>query len=258
MRRTTPTAAASVLAATAAALTVAGCATKSDVRDLQDELRALAARQDSLMGELRRATLQTQDTIRGQSLQLFDFRGEIFRQLREIQDGLDRVEALAGENQRGIVGVRDQLANLRRMPTVAPGGGSEGVGEPIAGGGDAAEVFNAGVEALRRQSLTTARAAFESFLETYPTHELAPDAHFYLADILEQEGHTDEALAAFQEIPALFPTASRVPDALYRSALLQIERGETSAARAILERIVNTYPGTGAATLAEDRLREIR
>ncbi len=257
MRRPKPIAAARVLVTTAAALTLVGCATKSDIRDLQDEVRALAERQDSLMDELRRATLQTQDTIRGQSLQLFDFRGEIFRQLREIQDGLDRVEALSGENQRGIAGVRDQLANLRRAPVGAPGAGDT-VGEPVSGGGDAVEVFNAGVEALRRDALTTARAAFESFLQTYPTHELAPDGRFYLADILEREGRTDDALAAFQEIPAIFPSASRVPDALYRSALLQIERGETTAARATLERIINTYPGTGAATLAEDRLREIR
>ncbi|HSM60048.1 MAG TPA: hypothetical protein VK849_04595, partial [Longimicrobiales bacterium] len=89
MRRSLPSAVARALTTTAAVLLVAGCATKGDVRDLRDEIRALASRQDSLMGELRRATLQTQDTIRGQSLQLFDFRGELFRQLREIQEGLD-------------------------------------------------------------------------------------------------------------------------------------------------------------------------
>ena len=258
MRRSLPSAVARALTTTAAVLLVAGCATKGDVRDLRDEIRALASRQDSLMGELRRATLQTQDTIRGQSLQLFDFRGELFRQLREIQEGLDRVEALAGENQRGIMGVRDQMANLRRstaggMEAAAPGGG-----EGAAGGGDATSLFNAGVEQLNRQSWTTARSAFEAFLQTYPTHELAPDAHFHRAHILELEGRTEDAFAAFQEIPRLFPAAPRVPEALYRIALLQIERGERDAAIATLQRVVNTYPGTDAASLAEDKLREIR
>jgi len=245
----------------AAAFALGGCATKSDIRDLQDELRALAARQDSLMAQLRIEMLNAQDTIRGQSAQLFDFRGELFRQLRELAEGVDRVEALAGSNQMAIASMRDQLANLRRIPAggaVSPGGlpGEEGAGAPVAG--EAEEIYNAAMSQYNRGSLATARAAFESFLQTYPTHALAPDARFYLADIMVQENRVEEALEAFREIPELFPTAEKVPDALYRSALLLIELGQTNEARTVLERIVNTYPGTDVAGLAGERLREIR
>ena len=94
-----------------------GCASKRDIRDLQMELRALTARQDSLLVQLRRDALNqaqsTQDTLRTQANQLVDLRGEIMRQLREINEGLARLQALAGENQRAIAGIRDQLANPR-------------------------------------------------------------------------------------------------------------------------------------------------
>jgi tol-pal system protein YbgF len=238
---------------------LAGCATKGDIRDLQSELRSLAFRQDSLLAELRGEMLSAQDTIRGQSAQLFDFRGELFRQLRELSDGISRLEALAGENQRGIVGIRDELANLRRSPAAAMDQptGVLGEGEQAPGGGDAEGFFNAGVAQFNRGSLATARAAFESFLQAYPGHELAPDAHFFLADILVQEDRLEDALVAFQDIPQLFPTAGKVPDSLYRVALIQIELGQTDAARATLERVVNTYPGTGVAMLASEKLREI-
>jgi len=253
--------AARAFAAATVVLSLAGCATKGDMRDLQAELRSLAFRQDSLLVELRREMLSAQDTIRGQSAQLFDFRGEIFRQLRDLSEGIGRLEALAGENQRGISGVRDQLANLRRVPAAAGGDPetSQGVVDPgiQGGGGDAQGFYNAGVAQFNRGSLATARAAFESFLQAYPGHALAPDAHFYLADILVQENRLEDALAGFQDISQLFPTAAKVPDALYRVALIQIELGNTDEARATLERVMNTYPGTGVAMLASEKLREI-
>lgn len=216
------------------------------------------------MAQLSRDMLSTQDTVRGQSLQLFDFRGELFRQLREINDGLSRLEALSGENQRGITGVRDQLANLRRAPGAGgvppegadPMGGTDpGVGS---GGGDPEANFNAAVTAFNRGIFATAKAAFQQFLQTFPGNALEPDAHFFLADILVQENRLDDALEAFLRIPQTYPTATKVPDAMYRAALLQVELKQTANARATLERIVNTYPGTGVAVLAAEKLREIR
>ncbi|NJD20852.1 MAG: tol-pal system protein YbgF [Gemmatimonadetes bacterium] len=245
----------------AAAASLGGCATKGDLRNLRLEIRSLAARQDSLFSELRRDTRSAQDTLRETSLQLFDFRGDIARQLAAINESLTRLEALTGENQRGISGVRDQMANLRRAAGSQPaaeGAPPGGVQEAGGAGSDAESIYNAAVAQFNRGSLATARSAFQQFLQAFPSHRLAPDAHFYLADILVQEDRLEDALDAFQEIPELFPTASKVPDAMYRSALLQIELGQGDAARATLARVINTYPGSGVATLARDKLREIR
>ncbi len=246
----------------AAALAVASCATKGDMRNVQVELRALAARQDSLLNELRRETRSTQDTVRQQANQLFDFRGDLSSTLRSMSESLTRLEAIAGENQRGIAGMRDQFANLRRGSTGASPGdaGVETGATPTGsdrGGGDPRAMFDAGVNQFNRGSLTSARQAFESFLQAYPTQDLAPDAHYFLADILYQQNRLQEALDAFNEIPQLFPTAAKVPDALYRMGTIQNELGNTSEARATLQRVVNTYPDSDAATLAADKLREI-
>jgi tol-pal system protein YbgF len=245
----------------AAALAVAGCATKGDMRNLQLEVRALAARQDSLMTQLRRETRSTQDTVRQQATQLFDFRGDLASTLRSISESLTRLEAISGENQRGIAGMRDQLANLRRGAVSGPPSdagmdtGEAPGGET--GGGDPRAMFDAGVAQFNRGSLAAARQALQSFLQAYPTHELAPDAHYYLADILYQQNQLQEALDAFNEIPELFPTAAKVPDALYRMGSIQLELGNTAEARATLQRVVNSYPDSDAATLAADKLRDI-
>ena len=71
---------------------VAGCATKSDIRDLQvelqAELRVLAERQASLIAQLQTEANSTRDTLRNQSIQISDLRGDISQQLREIGESL--------------------------------------------------------------------------------------------------------------------------------------------------------------------------
>jgi tol-pal system protein YbgF len=253
-----------VLATLAVAFVSGGCAMKGDIRTLQEELRAVSARQDSLMAGLRAETRQTQDTLRVQGDQMFDLRGDLNRQLQQINESLVRLEAIAGENQRGMMAVRDQLANMRRMPAVPMGTGlptdsaTEAGGESLIGGaGNPDELWGVAQAQYQRQSLNSAAAAFEQFIAEHPSDARVPNAHFFLADILVQQGQPEEALEAFEEIQALFPTHERVPEALYRIAELQIELGDEAAARLTLERIVNTYPGTTMAMLARDKLEEI-
>ncbi len=247
----------------AVAFVSAGCAMKGDIRTLQEELRAVTARQDSLMMEIRAQTERTQDTLRTQGNQMFDLRGDLNRQLQQINQALVRIEALAGENQRGLTAVRDQLANVRRTPgatgpvvsdTPEGGGGSESL---LGGAGDPDGLYRVAQEQYQRGSLNSAAAAFRDFIEQHPSDHRVPDAHFVLADILEQQDRPEDALEAFLEVQRLFPAHAKVPEALYRIAELQIELDDADAARLTLERIVNTYPGTMMAMLARDKLEEI-
>ncbi len=261
MTRKRRSTAARAFLAVAAVSTLGGCAMKSDIRDLQGEIRTLTVRQDSLITELRMATAMTQDTLRTQSGQLFDFRGDVLRLLREVRDELGQMRALTGENQRGIAMLRDQMARGGTQTAPSGGGatpgGNEGVPGMGGGGSDAEQLWQAASQQLSRGSLSTAQRAFRQFVEEYPNHARTPDAYFFLADILVQEGDSEAALEAFSEVQARFPSSSRVPDALYRMALLHIETGDVDEARELLQRIVNTYPDTAIALIARDKLEEI-
>jgi len=240
-----------------------GCATKSDIRDLQvelqAELRVLAERQAALIEQLQTEANSTRDTLRSQSIQLFDFRGELSRQLREIGEGLATLEVLAGENQRAITGIRGQVTNLRSgsitTPTTTVLDSTDMIGGATGGGAD--QLYRTAAEQFGRGSLNTARMAFQQFVESYPNHVLAPEAHFSLADILYQQEDFNAALEAFGEIQSRFPTAAKVPDALYRIALIQIEMEEIESAIDTLQRITNTYPESVIAEIAADKLEEI-
>lgn len=239
---------------------------KGDIRTLQEELRAMAARQDSLISTIAFETQQTQDTLRTQSSEMFDFRGDIARRLQQIDQRLQRLEAIAGENQRVMASVRDQLANLRRggMPTTPTGPGQARPGtdpddESLVGGGsgNADQLWSRASAQRDRGSLNTAAIAYEEFISEHPDDPRAPDAYWYLGDLRSQQGRTEDALDAFLQIQQLFPTSPRVPQALYRAALLHEEMGEVDEARALLERIMNTYPDDLVSSLAREKLAEI-
>jgi tol-pal system protein YbgF len=252
------------------ALAFAGCATKGDIRDLQTEfrtqMRMIAARQDSVLAELRMQNTLMQDTLRTQADQLFDFRGQIAGQLQSIAQSIARLEAISGENQRGIASVRDQLANMRRgaggvAPPLQMVDSTQAVGpgpETLPGaGGNAEQLYQVAREQHNRGSLSTAQRAYEDFLEQFPNHALAPDARWFLAEVLTQQNRPEDALETLQEIPTLFPTAARVPDVLYRIAVLQQEAGDEDEARATLERLIVTYPDASITFLAREMLEEL-
>jgi tol-pal system protein YbgF len=267
IKRKHQTTAARVLSIAAVAVAFSGCAMKGDILVLQDEIRVMSARQDSLMAQLRAEAQLAQDTlVRAQSDEMFDFRGDVSRQLQQIVQSLVRLEAIAGENQRGLTSVRDQLANIRRMPAATTNRqavssdstdtvGSESLIE--GGAGDPNELWAVAKDQYDRGSLNSASEAFQQFIVEHSNEDRVSEAHFFLADILTQQDRPEDALEAFQEIQKLFPTAPRVPDALYRIAVLQEELDDIDAAKVTLERIMNTYPDTPMAMLAREKLSEL-
>jgi tol-pal system protein YbgF len=245
-------------------LTVSGCATKGDIRDIQAEIQSLAAQQRQVFEELSGLNLAVQDTLGRQSDAIFESRGDTNRRLSGIEQELLTIQELIRMNQQSLMTIRDLLESGRAggvspMRTDTEPGQSMDVGfvPPEDRAGGPVEMFNAAVTQFNNRSTNTARRAFQQFLRDYPSDALAPDAHYYLADILVQENRLEEAIPAFLEIPRLFPAAKRVPEALYRVGVTYIALKQLDDARVYLERVVNSYPGTDAALAARERLAEI-
>ena len=103
------------LALSLAALSLAACATKGDLRNVTTEIRALSARQDSLLVALRQQAMVTQDSLRGTTNQLFEIRGTVNQQLARIQDELAIVRQENAQFAQLLASIRDQLERISRM-----------------------------------------------------------------------------------------------------------------------------------------------
>ena len=235
-------------------LLTAACATKSDLRELELELMDSMRRQEQMIEALQGLTQATQDSVAVNSESLFDLQGNTNRQLLDIQDQLVTLQELAGQSQRNVAAMRDLIERQRQSSVAMP----PGTDLPPVEGDEAEGIFNAGVTNYDRGSLGASTRAFESFLQAHPSHDRAPEAQYYLGDILVQENDLDGAIEAFSRIGELYPASDVVPRSIYRIGLLHADMGHTDEAIAAYERVVNTYPDSDVAGLAQEKLNELR
>lgn len=235
-------------------LGLAGCALKSDVRRVEAQLRTIrteaartdsvrAAALDSLAAGLIEMERRLARALEEQQRVLGSFQGELRTELLGVQQQLVQIQELTGQSQQRLSELRAQIERRSQSPPDTGGGGAPG----------AAEMFDASMQQLRRGATTTARTGFLQFLATYPTHERAPDALFYVGESFEREG-PDSAVAYYEQVVKRYPDAPRAPQALYKLGLLAEQRGETAAARVYFERVVRGYPGSPEASLAREKL----
>lgn len=247
-RQVLPIALSAVLAGT-------GCATKGDIRVLQEDVGALAARQTSELADFEALVRASQDTLSGQTGLYLELRREVLQRLDELHQQVLILLEVGGQNQRVLASLRDQVEMLQRAPVIVPDSGDIVAPAEEAEGPEAH--FEAAMLMYNRGSNVTARRGLDEFLATYPNHELAGDATFFLSDLDLQEERLEGAIEGFMRIPQMYPASPRVPEALYRAALLHDELGDAEEARSLLERVINGFPDSDVAELAQQKLQEI-
>lgn len=240
-----------------ALLAGAGCATKSDVQELErsvvDQLRQLEDQQDRLADRIGLAF----DSLSEQERRQLTGRGELARRFDELADLMAQVLGLVAQNHQLLSEGRAAGTDVR--PGV--GGGGPGGGAPAGGAAPADEpttFYNAALSQYNRGAYGTARSGFEDFLANYPEHELAPDAQYFLAETYAAEEAYGRALEEFSEVWERWSDHPRAASALYRSGVMEVERGRLDDGRAFFERVLAGYPNSAEAPLAEDQLARLR
>ena len=242
------------------------CATKGDVRTLRDEVRHLAARQDSALVALRqvldRHDAAMDEAMEDQGDRLFELRGDFNRRLAVIEEQLLQVGQLTGQSQSSLAAMRQELDEQRRQSEEAAarsarvGGTSSLAGGPD-GSTDADELYGAAEAMLERGNTTVALDAFRTFLTEFPDHGRAPAAHLNAGTLLADQEQLEDAVDEFLKVPERFPQALEVPEALLGAGKALVQLEEFALARQALERLVNTYGETAAAAQGRELLETI-
>lgn len=241
-----------------ALLSGSACATKGDLAELRttvaQQTEADRAQRDSLLAEIRGLRAVLLDSLNVQQRRDISGRGDLQRQIQDLNTALSQLMALTGETQR-------QLARLEASggATIVPGDDGATVVDldEAVDGADARALYDAAIRQFRRGSYETARSGLDEFLARHPSHELAPDAQFYRAETFAEEGDAATALAEFARVLELYPNSGRAPTALYRSGRIEAERGNTEDARAFFNRVVEGYPGSDEVELARRELTRL-
>jgi len=241
----------------------AGCATKRDLRDLRSEIVAMQQRQDSLFMVVQAQNALLADSLSANRGALLQVRGDLGRQLLQMEEQLFQIQELTGQSQRRLSELREEWERRAAQAATSPAAPAEGGAAPAQqpgpppSGNTPEELYQAGRQQLERGNVSTARQAFSMILSSNPTHRLAPDAQFSLAETWVQEDPT-RALREFERVQELFPNSPRAPAALYRAGVIARERGDTAKAREYFQRVVRGYPRSDESAAASEALSRLR
>lgn len=258
-----------------------GCASKGDLRRVEDQLllsRADNQRADSArasqLGEILAAQRRIMDSLDavgrnlGQvSRQVSTFKGDVANDLISIQQQLVQVQALTGQSQQRLTELQTQLearSEQLNAPAAAPADTSAAPaapspqGAPVAptGSPSAEQIYSASLQQLRRGSPGTARMGFRELLRLYPTHARAADATYFIGETFAAEA-PDSAAQYYGKVVESFPQSPRAASSLYKLGLLAERRKDLEAARTAYQRVVHDYPRSDEAALARDRLKTL-
>jgi tol-pal system protein YbgF len=122
------------------------------------------------------------------------------------------------------------------------------------GGEAAAADYRAAVELVKAGKTAEAVTALRAFLTTYPRHEYADNAQYWLGEAFYASKDYQHALVEFRATIETYPRGNKVPDALLKVGYCYSALGQADKARAVLEQVVNLYPKSEPAALAAKRL----
>jgi tol-pal system protein YbgF len=117
--------------------------------------------------------------------------------------------------------------------------------------------YDAGLESLRTGNLEGGVKQLSEFALNHPEHTLADNALYFagIGEIGLEE--YEQAADHFASVIARYPAGDSVAEAMLKLADCRVHLHQRDDARSLFARVASTYPGTAAATQAQQRLASL-
>lgn len=99
---------------------------------------------------------------------------------------------------------------------------------------------------------------FDGFLKSYPKHQLAANAQYWIGESHFHLLDYRAAIEAQRRLLGYYPDSTKAPDALLIIGTAETGLGDTGAARKTFEELIAKYPNTESAEKAKSRLAKLR
>ncbi|AWL12317.1 uncharacterized protein HMF8227_01847 [Saliniradius amylolyticus] len=111
---------------------------------------------------------------------------------------------------------------------------------------------------LKEKRYDDAIPEFKAFLSNYPDSEYAPNAHYWLGQLLFNQQQWSESENHFERVVNGFPESSKRADSMLKLAMIAQNQSNLAKARQLFEQVSSEYPDSSAANLAKSRLQSLK
>lgn len=194
--------------------------------DLQQQVDSLQQEVDSLRGQLEQQGYQMEQSEQRQ---------------RQLYQELDKVNS-------------QQAA----APAPAANPAAPAASANYSSNQDENQAYDAAVNlVLKEKNYDKAIPAFQGFIKQYPNSSYAPNAHYWLGQLLFNKGDRAGAKEQFQTLVSKYPKSPKRADALLKLGMLSQLEGKKADAKSFYEQVIKGYPNTSASQLAQQSLSKL-
>lgn len=119
-------------------------------------------------------------------------------------------------------------------------------------------IYMKGLDSFKAGDMPAAREIFTKFLEQYPQHDLAANAHYWIGETHYSEKSYEPAILAFQEVIKNYPLKEKVPAAMLKQAMSFKAINDIKSARYVLKKLEEGFPRSEEAKRAKELLKELK
>ncbi|NVK56413.1 MAG: tol-pal system protein YbgF [Alteromonadaceae bacterium] len=194
--------------------------------------------------------------------ELDELRGAVEVHTNQLQKVLDRQRELYLE-------IDKRVEALKQNGFSASSGGAESTsgaatvattpstGQPASSssGASESEAYEKAVNLiLKSREYDKAIPEFQAFIARFPDSTYAPNAHYWLGQLLFNKQQWQDAASQFEMVANKFTDSVKRPDALLKLGIIAEKTGNQARAKALFNEVISAYPDSSARKLAEVRL----
>jgi tol-pal system protein YbgF len=223
----------------------------------REEIDAIAKSLKSDVADVRKLSADIQATIDSTKTEMQAMNGKLDDMGISLKKPAEDLARYREDADKRIIALEDRIVRLQST--------LDDLTKKVAELAQAKEVtstpdalYMKGLDAFKAGNMPAAREVFTRFLEQYPQHDLAANAHYWIGETHYSEKSYEPAILAFQEVIKNFPTKDKVPAAMLKQAMAFNAINDTKSARYVLKKLGETFPKSEEAAKAKDLLKEIK
>lgn len=126
---------------------------------------------------------------------------------------------------------------------------------PAATNADPAEaIYAKGMQAFQAKDYDKAAGMWREVAKTYPKHNLAPNAYFWMGEAYFQKGDMGQAVLNYNEVVEKFPKSNKAPSAMLKMGMAFQKLNKKEAARLMFSDLIKKFPDSAEARRAKTLL----
>jgi tol-pal system protein YbgF len=182
-----------------------------------------------------------------------ELRGVTETHAYQLSEILQRQRDLYQEIDRRVSAIQ---ATPATVPVVQPDSGSTAAYSSDLSENDA---YDKAVNmVLKDRRYDAAIPEFENFIRTYPNSGYAPNAHYWLGQLLFNNNELAKAKTHFERVVNNFPQSNKVADALLKLGQVAERENNKDAALRFYRQLVDKHSTATSAKLAQDRINALK